>query len=220
MKWKQLGKRIACALLIFAAILSAVYWLQHEWAHRQGQGINCNTSNVECRSMLGWFTREDRLEVAGPEVPEPQPGDILVTLSTHSLGWRHGHAGLVIDENTILECGVWGEDSALRKINHWNTYSNYALLRVKGITKTKQQQVRDYALENLVDVPYHLSSGFIGPKAPSKEAPYFGLQCAYLVWYAWNHFDYDLDSDGGRLVTASDLLNSDNVEVVFRYGME
>ena len=68
-------------------------------------------------------------------------------------------------------------------------------------------------------VPYHLSAGFIGAKAPETDAPYFGVHCAYLVWYAWNHFGYDLDSDGGRLVTASDLLHSDLLEVVQLYGM-
>ena len=74
--------------------------------------------------------------------------------------------------------------------------------------KTKYE-VTDYAKETLYDIPYHLSAGFIGEKAPDTTKPYFGMQCAYLVWYAWNHFGYDLDSDGGRLVTSADLLHSD-----------
>lgn len=175
---------------------------------------------AECTPLLGWFTKEDRLaEASGPALVDVQPGDILLTLSTHSLGFRHGHAGLVIDENSVLECGVWGQNSALMSIEGWNTYSNYVVLRVKEEV-LKRQAVADYAKEHLQGVPYHLSAGFIGPKAAGTDEAYFGLQCAYLVWYAWNHFGYDLDADGGRLVLADDLLYSDYVEVVQVYVMD
>lgn len=59
---------------------------------------------------------------------------------------------------------------------------------------------------------------FHPPKA--NCVPLFGMQCAYLVWYAWNHFGYDLDSDGGHFVTSADLLHSDLLEVVQVYAME
>lgn len=178
-------------------------------------------SKMECASLIGWFTREDRLvETHGTEFADLQPGDILITLSTHSLGWHHGHAGLVIDENTVLECGVWGERSSLSSVDRWKNYSNYAVLRVKGISKEQQLQVKDYALSNLIGVPYHLSAGFIGEKAPEIDEPYFGLQCAYLVWYAWNHFGYDLDSNGGNLVLPKNILCSDKLEVVQLFGMD
>lgn len=176
---------------------------------------------TECMPLLSWFTREDRIvEGAGTELVDVQPGDIIVTLSTHSIGWRHGHAGLIIDESTVLECGVLGKDSALKDIAHWTTYSNYAVLRVRNVTPKQQELVKEFALDKLLDVPYQLLAGFIGPKAMEQDAPYFGLQCAYLVWYAWNEMGYDLDCDGGRLVSASDLLHSDCVEVVQVYGMD
>lgn len=177
--------------------------------------------DVECVSLLGWFTREDRIkeEKAVPLV-DLQPGDIILTLSTHSLGWRHGHAGLVLDEDSVLECVTLGKDSVIVDASHWSTYSDFAVLRVKGIGEELQEEVASYAKENLCGVPYHLSSGFIGEKAPELEAPQFGMHCSYLVWYAWNHFGYDLDSDGGRLVTSYDLLHSDYLEVVQIYGMD
>ena len=81
-------------------------------------------------------------------------------------------------------------------------------------------KVKAYALAHLKGVPYHLSAGFLGKKAPDVNASYFGLQCAYLVWYAWNAFGYDVDADGGRLVTASDILYSDCVEIVQCYGLD
>lgn len=188
---------------------------------------------VSCEPLLGWFTREDRLSIAEdeesdaekdkkdllPQLVDLQPGDIILTLSTHSAGWRHGHAALVLDESTTLESMVWGTNSDYGQIENWRSYSNFAVLRVKNITPELQQQVKEYACNSLYDVPYHLSAGFIGTKAPEPEDPQFGVQCAYLVWYAWNHFGYDLDSDGGCLVTANDILHSDLLEIVQIYGM-
>lgn len=175
---------------------------------------------AECTPLLGWFTREDRLKTPGTPLLALQPGDILLTLSTHTAGWRHGHAALVIDENVTLESIVLGTDSTLVNAAHWAAYSNYAVLRVKNSTPELQQQVAQYSKEHLQGVPYRLTSGWIGPKAPKPEDAQFGLHCSYLVWYAWNQFGYDLDSDRGRLVSAHDLLRSDLLEVVQIFGMD
>ena len=185
------------------------------------QEVFFKPAKVSCVSLLGWFTREDRV-TEGETVPlvDLQPGDIILTLSTHSVGWHHGHVGLVLDENSVLECVSLGQVSTIMDANHWNTYSDFAVLRVKEITEKQQEEVVAYARDNLCGIPYHLSSGFIGEKAPEVEAAQFGSHCSYLVWYAWNHFGYDLDSDGGRLVTTSDLLQSDLLEVVQIYGMD
>lgn len=191
---------------------------------------------VTCTPLLGWFTREDRLSRVTheqregnslekeekeelPELVDLQPGDIILTLSTHSAGWRHGHGALIIDENITLESVMWGTNTTYGKTEAWRSYSNFAVLRVKNITPELQKQVTEYACNTLHDVPYHLSAGFVGAKAPDPEDTQFGVQCAYLVWYVWNHFGYDLDSDGGRLVTAKDILHSDYLEVVQIYGM-
>ncbi len=173
-----------------------------------------------CTPLLGWFTREDRLETPGTPLADLQPGDLVLTLSTHTGGWRHGHAGLVIDSGTTLECVVLGTDSKLINAAHWSRYSNYAVLRLKDVTPELQREIVEYSLEYLNGVPYHLTSGFIGPKAPDPEDWQFGLHCSYLVWYAWNHFGYDLDSDGGRLASTYDLLHSEALEVVQVYGMD
>lgn len=60
-------------------------------------------------------------------------------------------------------------------------------------------------------LPYRLSSGLLGEKFPSQPE---GSQCAYLIWYAYRHFGYDLDSDSGALVTVNDLLHSPLLETV------
>lgn len=185
---------------------------------------------VSCEALLGWFTREDhivyddgRLAYA-PVMADLQAGDIILTLSTHSLGWRHGHAGLVVELEdgglAVLECAVLGTDSQVMSANHWRLYSNYAVLRIRDLDAEGRKAVSDYALEHLVGVPYHLTAGFIGPKAPDPDSFYFGLHCSYLVWYAWNAMGYDLDSDGGRLASTYDLLHSDLLEIVQIYGMD
>ncbi len=178
-------------------------------------------SRAQCKPTFGWFTMSDRIEKGvAPGFVDLQPGDIIVSLSTHSCGWRHGHAGLIIDEKRVLECMTLGKDSTIAGIGHWSKYSDFAVLRVKGVTAELQEQVVQYAKENLCGVAYRLSAGLIGSKAPKLGAWQFGLQCAYLVWYAWQNFGYDLDSDGGRLVTSYDLLHSSLVDVVQIYGMD
>ena len=181
---------------------------------------------IRCAPMLGWFTREDIMtDEAGtplkaPPIVAAQPGDIIISLSTHSFGWKHGHAGLVIDGETTLESRVLGQNSETGSLENWRRFSSYAVLRVKGSTPAQRQAVAQYGMEVLHDVPYRLTAGMFREKAATQESPFFGLQCAYLVWYAWQHFGVDLDSDGGRIVTPRDLCLSDRLEVVQVYGLD
>lgn len=178
-------------------------------------------AETKCSSLFDWFTREDRRESDERiRLVDLQPGDILLTFSTHSVGWRHGHAGLVLDEDAVLESVAIGQSSAVVRPDHWTTYSDFVVLRVKEIDETTQKEVVSYARENLCGVSYRILSGWIGEKAPETDEAWFGAHCSYLIWYAWNRFGYDLDSDGGRLVSCADILNSELVEVVQVYGMD
>lgn len=175
---------------------------------------------IECAPMFDWLTREDRIgDTEPPDFADLQMGDILVTLSTHSFGWRHGHAALVIDEYSVLECQQMGMDVSLEGIYYWSNYSNWAVLRPKNVTPEQQEAVCEFALNNLKGKPYNLLSGIFGPKAPDIDDENIGFYCTNLMWYAWNNFGIDLDSDGGKIVTAYDLLHSDKLEVVQLYGM-
>jgi len=180
---------------------------------------------AKCAPMLGWFTREDILvddngeRTYGPELISVQPGDIIITLATHSLGWNHGHSAIVIDENTTLESRVLGQNSTFANLDFWRTYANYIVLRVKDISSQLAEAVVEFSKQYLFDTPYRLTAGLVGEKAIALESNSFGLQCAYLVWYAWQNFEVDLDSDGGRLVSPLDILLSDRVEVVQIYGI-
>lgn len=188
---------------------------------REIQTAFFSEDQVECVPVFGWFTMSDRIDKGeSASMVDLRAGDIILSLATHSVGWRHGHVGLVLDEERILECTTIGKDSAIVKKSQWQTYSSYAILRVKNASADTCEKVVKYATENLCGIPYHLSAGIIGEKAPECDNSAFGMQCAYLVWYAWQHFGYDLDSDGGKLVTANDILRSERLEVVQIYGMD
>ena len=175
---------------------------------------------IQCISVFGWIVRSDRVEKkeTAPLV-DLQPGDIILSFSTHSLGWNHGHAGLVLSEKEVLECTSLGKNSRIVNANHWRKYANYIVLRVKGVEREKQEEVVNYAREYLLDMPYRLSAGIFGAKATEVSESHFGLQCAYLVWYAWQSVGCDLDGDGGRLVTPKDILESKELEIVQVYGI-
>lgn len=183
----------------------------------------------ECMTLIGGrFTCEDRLvdgegsrAFSVPLAPL-EKGDIIVTFSTHTFGWRHGHAGLVVqdgEEPITLEAVMMFSDSSQSYAWHWETYSNFMVLRVRDADEQTRQAVAEFALEHLDQIPYRLTSGIFGPKAPEAESD-LGAQCAYLPWYAWQAFGYDLDSDGGKIVTVLDLAQSPLVEVVQVYGID
>lgn len=177
--------------------------------------------------LMGRFTCEDRIVSPNdqPAATVPlalvEPGDIIISFSTHTFGWRHGHASLVVDtaQGITLEAVVMGSDSAQMNMQHWRTYSNFMVLRIADATPEERQQVAQFALEHLDGIPYGLTSGIFGDKAPDPLGR-LTAQCAYLPWYAWQAFDRDLDSDGGRIVTVADLANSPLVEVVQVYGID
>ncbi len=187
----------------------------------KAQNLFFEKPDVVCTPIFSWFTREDMLgESESPDFADLRAGDVLVTLSTHSFGWRHGHAALVVDEYTVLECQQIGYKVATEGIYHWQNYSEFAVLRPKGITAEEGEQVADFALKHLVGKPYRLTSGIFGPKAPDIEKESSGFYCTNLIWYIWNNFGIDLDSDGGKIVTGYDLLHSDKFEVVQIYGID
>lgn len=179
-------------------------------------------------SDLGITTKEHRflddegyMVYAAPLAPLRE-GDILVSLSTHTAGWTHGHAGLVLDPDperpVTLESVVLGTRSSAMNANHWRSYTTFLVLRPKADDATRRAVV-DVADQYLTDIPYSLLSGVFDEKFQPLEGDH-NAQCGYLPWYAWMAAGIDLDSDGGRIVTPADLAESPNVEVVQLYGLD
>lgn len=153
------------------------------------------------------------------EIPYVEDGDILITFNAHVFGWRNGHAAMVVDaeQRLTLEARVLGSDSTLMSLEHWRKYPSFVVLRLKNATKEERQTIAEFAESEMQSRPYRLTAGWgdwMYPKSMTE-----GTQCAHLVWYAYQQFGYDLDSDGGLIVTPRDLYESPLLEFVQVYGM-
>ncbi len=177
--------------------------------------VCCEPNTIISREEIQVCSSEDLLV----EIPVVENGDILITFNCHVLGWRVGHAGIVVDaENRqTLEARVLGSDSAVMSLEHWRKYPSFAVLRLRGATKEERQQIAEYAAAHLAGIPYRLMAGIL--TMPSQEEV-AGTQCAHLVWYSYMHYGYNLDSNGGRVVTPQNLFDSPLLEVVQVYGMD
>ncbi len=180
-----------------------------------------------CTMLFPPFIREDRMAdpdtgetLYGPLPTSLKDGDLLLTLDTHAFGWRHGHAGIVVDADNgiVLEAVGVGTTAIFRPLEHWREYRMYLVYRPTD--RALGPQAAAYASEYLADCPYGLFSGLWGEKFPDLEETEFAAQCSYLVWYAYMVQGADLDSDGGRLVTVSDLARSPLLELVELYGTD
>lgn len=164
-------------------------------------------------------------------------GDIFITDSVHTFGWRHGHAAIVIDADNkkMLEAVTIGVPVSIRGIKHWESYSNVIHARIRedaaeaAITEINPDRLSgnsaseklgnaaaEYAKENIKELRYSLAS-FGGNRAePAHEMT--KTQCAHLVWCIYKHFGIDLDSTGGIIVTPKDIYNSEKLEIVEIFG--
>lgn len=173
-----------------------------------------------CRENL--FTMQDQRQDMG----EPQPlvplenGDILISFSSHSLGWRHGHAGLVVDaeKEKVLEAVTPGKCSEIKSMGYWRKCSEFMIFRLKNASYKKRAQIASYASEHLCGIPYSLLSGIFGEEEKGQTP--LSAHCAYLIWYAFFCFGYDLDADGGMIVTVMDLAKSPQLELLQVFGMD
>ena len=151
-----------------------------------------------------------------------QDGDVLITSTCHSFGWRNGHAALVVNgaNGSLLESVSLGIPSTITAYgSDWFCYgTNFMVLRLKDAGEEARAEIAQTARERLYNVPYSLTVGFLSPK-DQGETPQ-GTHCSHLVWQAYHYFGYDIDSDGGPLCTAQDIARSDLFEVVQVFGFD
>ena len=151
-----------------------------------------------------------------------QDGDVLITSTCHSFGWRNGHAALVVNgaNGSLLESVSLGIPSTITAYgSDWFCYgTNFMVLRLKDAGEEARAEIAQTARERLYNVPYSLTVGFLSPK-DQGETPQ-GTHCSHLVWQAYHYFGYDIDSDGGPLCTTQDISRSDLFEVVQVFGFD
>lgn len=185
--------------------------------------VCCEGNLILFHEVLAESRRIYEKNGVGDEMSEIMPvledGDILITFNSHFLGWRNGHAAIVTDAEAglVLEALALGKDSAVLSLNGWRDCPSFAVLRLAGVSAEQRKMVAKYAEEVLSGVPYRLTAGMWESIETMRLS---GTHCAHLVWYAYKQFGYDLDSDGGILVTPRDLYDSPLLELVQVYGME
>ncbi len=151
----------------------------------------------------------------GFELAPVKAGYVLAMESSHSFGWRHGHAGIVLNDKAVLEAPIIGQPTAVYSINIWRYYPTFIMLKLKDTSDEDLEKIALDAKETLEGIVYSPLAGLFKKQQGKKPE---NVQCAYLVWYAFNNFNIDIDSDGGNIVTVRDIINSDKFEVVQIYG--
>lgn len=177
--------------------------------------IRCRKSTILTHQE--YLADESGEPVKGMPVFQVEDGDILITFCSHFLGWRNGHAAIVVDaeERLTLEAQVLGSFTCIDSLDNWEYYPSFLVLRPIGMEEEDRQEVAAYAREKLQGIPYRLSA-----LTDMTEGDItVGTQCAHLVWYAYYRAGCNLDSDGGWIVTPGDIARSPLLEVVQSYGM-
>jgi len=190
------------------------------------QNIFFRETNVSCEK-IGIITSQESIAnnegkpMYGFNLAPCKNGYVLVTKATHSLGWRHGHAGIVTDaENQeTLEAVILGTDTMLQDINKWRVYPSFMMLKLKDASQETLDEIARFAKDNMLGIPYGLTVGLTSKKNPSPEN-IRSTQCSHVVWYPLMQFGYDADYDGSWLVTPKDIANSDLFEIVQIYGVD
>ena len=165
-----------------------------------------------------YITDTEGSAIQNPPFVNLQNGDIIITLSIHSLWWRHGHAAIVVDaeKGTTAQAVMIGEKSAFGHIGEWRDFPLVAVLRPKNVNTEIIDEVVTFTKEKLIGIDYSLMSGILSGR--DENIIPTTTHCAHYVWYAYKCFGIDIDSNGGRIVTPKEILHSDKLEVVQVYG--
>ncbi len=88
-----------------------------------------------------YLVDEEGAYVKGMPIVDVQDGDILITKNSRFLGWRNGHAGIVVDAQAglVLEAIMLGTDTKMCRLAKWEEYPSFLVLRLREeIFNTKE----------------------------------------------------------------------------------
>lgn len=171
--------------------------------------------NVE-HEIFAPFTCSDRMNISVP-LGDLQDGDIIVSPSSHVSYLKSGHAAIVVnaDEGRVLNATGYGYPSSVEDITELNCRPSFVVLRLKA-DKEVRSEIAKYALENLCNIKYSLFAGIFNKY---KDGNVTATHCGHLVWYAFNHFGFNIDSNEGLIAWPSDIASSNLLETVQIYGV-
>ncbi len=168
-------------------------------------------------TSMEYFVSEKGYLTQGFKMFPVKEGYVLLMESSHSFGWRHGHAGIVVSNNRVLEAPIIGEPSQEYSLSTWLYYPTFIMLRLKDTSDEDLKAIAVDAEKYLNGIIYHPVAGVFKKEQGKKPNT---VQCAYLVWYAFYNHGIDIDSDGGNIVTVNDIKQSDKFEIVQIYGYD
>jgi len=144
-----------------------------------------------------------------------EKGDILISLSTHISFIHFGHAELYIGDSKTISLSSYALESNYDIENNFFNRGNFLVLRVKDIDNI--DEIIENAKSIISDVKYRISTGILTRKNPPKLKY---SQCAHIIWYIFNKYGTDLDSNKGLVVTPNDILKSKKLELIQIYGLD
>ena len=170
-------------------------------------------------SIITW--QEENTNELLPEIVGIEEGDILVSFCAHTYGWRNGHTAIVVDAKAgkTLEAVLMGQDSCIQNVQKWRKYPSFIILRLKDASREERREIANYAVEHMEGVPY----GFLTDVLEHfwrGDAKGGDTDCSHLIWKSFYEFGYDLNSDGGVIVTPRDIAESPLLEVIQVYGID
>ncbi len=179
-------------------------------------------NNISTEKINPFTSQETLLLTGNPPVNNSglaplKNGDILLTKSTQTLFWRHGHCGIVIDaeKGISLESLEPGTVSMKQDLSKWQYYPTLKILRLKNVDEKILDQIVKYSETNLLGKKYDiLAAKFHKSKIPEN------VNCSQIIWQAFNNFGYDLDSNKGIIVTPEDIAKSPLLEIVQVRGFD
>ncbi|EMS73309.1 hypothetical protein [Ruminiclostridium cellobioparum] len=181
------------------------------------------TRNQLFTEKLNLFTSQETLVINNLDKSDNfgfaplKNGDILMTKSTQTLFWRHGHCGIVTDaeKGITLESLEPGTISMKQDISKWRYYPTLKVLRLKNADEKVIENIVKYSENSLTGLKYSIFASKYQCGIIPKSA-----NCSQLIWQAFNSYGYNLDSNRGILVTPEDIAKSPLLEIVQIKGFD
>ncbi|MCD8286544.1 MAG: hypothetical protein LUD50_04905, partial [Clostridia bacterium] len=141
-----------------------------------------------------------------------EAGDILVSSSTHIMGWKMGHCGIVTASGKAMQAMAYGTPTYAGSITYFTSRINFMVLRPKADDSVCAAAAT--LAESLAGTEYNALVGIFSKKNSMEH----GTQCAHLVWYSYMQQGINLDPNGGCLVLPKDIASSPELELVQVFG--
>lgn len=213
---RKKGFPVSAFLYVFLVWTGLFIWTKAEERDYNHEDVICEANSPISREERikkdSLYKYEDRLQ-------DLETGDILLTPCSHVFGWRNGHAAIVVDaeKGLTLESVVLGTPSSIQNVSKWRGYPGVLVLRLKEATAEERKRIAKYAVETMNGMDYGVWEEFAEHflKGEMRDT-----HCAHLIWRAYLEFGYDIDGDGGIIVTPKDISLSEQLQVIEKHNVD